>query len=101
MKMQIIREKAKSQIEFARETAGLEALASYIEYMLDACNKLYTNGFVKDWEVTDDLLRLANGFQARTGNYGTFHISQTWDLRVVKVDDRKTARDFAEYALLN
>ena len=92
---------SKKHSEFCKRIEGLEELASWQEEMRKACNKLYYTGFLCKEEISDDLLKMANGFQSRTGEYETFHINQTYDLRSIKCLSKTTAREFAEYVLLD
>lgn len=100
MTMNEIKKAVKNHMDFCNKS-GLEELADWLGDMLKACENLYNYGGLRGYEVSDDMLKAANGFQCRTGNYETLHIYQTLDLRSIYIDDKKTAREFAEYALLD
>ena len=100
MTLKEIMKVSKQHSDFCKNS-GLEELADWQEEMRKACNKLYATGLLYKEEISDELLRMANGFQCRTGEYKTFHISQTYGLRSIECMSKTTARDFAEYVLLS
>ena len=100
MTLKEIMKVSKQHSEFCKKS-GLEELADWQEEMRKVCAKLYTTGLLREEEISNDLLKMANGFQCRTGEYETFHISQTYDLRSIECMSKTTAREFAEYVLLS
>lgn len=100
MTMKEIMKISKDHSEFCKQM-GLEELADWQEEMRKACTKLYTTSVLRKEEISDDLLKMANGFQCRTGEYKTFHINQTYNLRSIECLSKTTAREFADYVLLD
>lgn len=100
MTMKEIMKMSKEHSEYCKKI-GLDELADWQEEMRKTCNKLYTTGLLYKEEISNDLLRMANGFLCRTGEYETFHISQTYNLRSIECLSKTTAREFAEYVLLD
>jgi len=100
MTLKEIMKQSRKRSDFCKQV-GLEELAIFQEEMETACNKLYSTGLLRKEEISDELLKMANGFQCRTGEYETFHISQTYDLRSIECLSKTTAREFAEYVLLD
>lgn len=101
MTMKEIMKASKKHSEFCKSIPGLEELADWQEEMRKAVTKLYSTGLLRKEEISKELLKMANGFQSRTGNYETFHISQTYDLRSIECLSKTTAREFAEFVLLD
>ena len=100
MTLKEIMKVSRNHSEFCRKM-GLDELADWQEEMRKACTKLYNTSLLYKEEISDELLRLANGFQCRSGEYETFHINQTLDLRSIECLSKTTAREFAEYVLLD
>ena len=96
---EIIKE-SKNHSEFCKKS-GLEELADWQEEMRRTCTKLYTTGLLYKEEISNELLKMANGFQCKTGEHENFHVNQTYDLRSIECLSKTTAREFAEYVLLD
>ncbi len=96
MTMTEIRKAFDRRAAFAREN-GNDWLADWIMELKETVYAIWKNGHTDMF--SNDFLREANGYQNATGNYETFHINQTLDIRSIWVDGKKTARSFAEYLL--
>ena len=85
-----IKERKASAVRMGIDLAGwYDEIASTIE-------TLWVNGFVT--EYSNDILKLANGYQINFDNYETCHISQTFDAHCIKMD-RKAVKEFAKFIL--
>lgn len=96
MTMTQIRKEIKERKESAIRM-GFD-LADWYDDISCALENLWKNGFISDYEVSTEVLKLANGYQINYGNYNTCHINQTFDLRSIKMD-RKTVKEFGEFIL--
>ena len=95
MTMKEIRKGFANRRRFMKIT-GLTDLIGYVKQMQEEAELLYREGFILI--PSDDFLRYANGYQINTGNYETFHINQTYDLRSITAT-KEAARGLAEYIL--
>lgn len=91
-----IRKEIKERKAFAVRM-GID-LADWYDDISRALESLWTNGFIADYEVSTEVLKLANGYQINSGNYSTCHINQTFDLRSIKMD-KATVKEFGEFIL--
>ena len=71
-------------------------LASWYDEIARTIETLWADGFVS--EYSDDILKLANGYQINYGNYETCFISQTYGLHCIKMD-RQAVKEFATFIL--
>ena len=71
-------------------------LAGWYDEIAHTIETLWADGCVT--EYSDDILKLANGYQVNSGNYETCHISQTFDLHCIKMG-RKAVKEFAAFIL--
>lgn len=90
MTIKYLRNEAKRKINFSNRID--ESLGEYCELIWKGLEELYKNGFVNLNEVPygDDILASANGYQINTENYETFHVSQTYDIKVVSATKTAT-----------
>ena len=90
MTIKELRNEAKEQRDFLKHID--ESLVEYSELIWKGLEELYKNGFVNLNEVPygDDILSCANGYQINTENYETFHVSQTYDIKVVSATKTAT-----------
>lgn len=98
MNMAEIRKEVKRMIAFSKSSGHIE-MVDYKKSMSEQFEKLYKNLTIIDF--TNDFLSIANGYQINTCNYTTFHIAQTHDLRTISCDDKKTAKEFFQWWVLN
>ena len=89
-----IRKEIKERKTFATRM-GID-LAGWYDEIARTIETLWADGFVT--EYSDDILKLANGYQINYGNYETCLISQTYDLHCIKMD-RKAVKEFAAFIL--
>ena len=71
-------------------------LAGWYDEIARTIETLWADGCVT--EYSDDILKLANGYQINYTNYETCFISQTFDLHCIKMD-RKAVKEFASFIL--
>ena len=71
-------------------------LAGWYDEIAHVIEALWADGVVT--EYSDDILKLANGYQINYSNYETCLISQTYDLHSIKMD-RKAVKEFASFIL--
>lgn len=90
MTIKYLRNEAKRHINFSYRID--ESLGAYCELIWKGLEELYKNGFVNLNEIPcgDDILSCANGYQINTENYETFHVSQTYDIKVVSATKTAT-----------
>ena len=89
-----IRKEIKERKAFAMR-AGID-LSGWYDEIARTIETLWANGFVT--EYSNDILKLANGYQVNFGNYETCHILQAFDTHCIKMD-RKAVKEFAEFIL--
>lgn len=98
MTMTEIRKTIRARKLFTRRVGN--DLTDYYNDISRALEGLWRDGYVAGYDVSSDVLSLANGYQVSTGNYDTFHISQTYDLRSISVDDKQAVKEFGEFILM-
>lgn len=94
MTIRQIREEIKARKESVIRM-GID-LADWYDEIANVIEKLWSDGFIT--EYSNDILKLANGYQISSYNYDTCHISQTYDLHCIKMD-RTAVKEFAEFIL--
>ena len=94
MTISCFRAEIKKRIRFA-QLSGSE-LDGWYKEINESINSLWKNGFITDF--SDEILALANGYQVNSGNYETFHVSQTFDLRSISAE-KKAVKEFAAFIL--
>ena len=88
----------RKEIKERKESAvrmGID-LSGWYDDIAHAIETLWADGCMT--EYSDDILKLANGYQINYNNYETCYISQTFDLHCIKMD-RKAVKEFAEFIL--
>lgn len=88
----------RKEIKERKESAvrmGID-LAGWYDEIARTIETLWANGFAT--EYSDDILKLANGYQINSGNYETCFISQTFGLHCIKMS-RKAVKEFAAFIL--
>lgn len=71
-------------------------LAGWYDEIARTIETLWADGCVT--EYSNDILKLANGYQINCNNYETCSISQTFDLHCIKMS-RKAVKEFAAFIL--
>lgn len=91
MTIKELRNEANEHFKFEAMAIG-EELAEYSKCIWESFETLYKEGYINLNLVPygDDILALANGYQFRTGNYSTCHISQTFDLKSITANKTAT-----------
>ena len=88
----------RKEIKGRKESAvrmGID-LAGWYDEIARTIETLWAYGYLT--EYSDDIIKLANGYQINYGNYETCIISQTYDLHCIKMD-RKAVKEFAAFIL--